>query len=50
MIEELKILCSGLPLTPLPENFGPTPNIAHAAKKNIVLNPEEKKVIYLFNS
>lgn len=42
--EILKNLCSGLPLDPLPENRGPTPNIAHAAKRAINLNKSEKQL------
>jgi hypothetical protein len=49
--ESLKNLCSGLPLNPLPENRGPTLNIAHAAKRPIKLGNSDKKVcshFYLF--
>ena len=37
-------LCSGLPLSPLPENLDRTPSIAHAAKRKISLTPDERKV------
>ncbi len=40
----LKELCSGLPLDPLPENLGPTKNIAHAARRPINLNSSERKL------
>ena len=40
----LKSLCTGLPLYPLPENKGRTKSIAHAAKRITNLNNEEKKV------
>lgn len=41
----LKSLCSGLPLSPLPENRGRTLSIAHASKRNIEkLNQEERKL------
>ena len=40
----LKELCGGLQLDPMPDNNGPTPNIAHAAKRPIKLNTSEKKL------
>jgi hypothetical protein len=40
----LKALCTGLPLYPLPENKGRTKSIAHAAKRIINLTIDEKKV------
>ncbi len=44
----LKSLCSGLPLSPLPENRGRTFSIAHASKRNIEkLNQEERKVNFI---
>jgi hypothetical protein len=45
--EILAKLCSGLPLNPLPDNLGRTLNIAHAAKRKIILSPDEQKVDYL---
>ena len=42
--KSLSELCSGLPLTPMPENRGRTPNIAHAAKRNVSLTNAEKEV------
>lgn len=44
--EFLKSLCSGLPLDPLPENRGPTPNIAHNSKRPVKLTESETKVHY----
>lgn len=42
--EILKTLCSGLPLDPLPENLGRSPNKAHAATRPINLNKSEKQL------
>lgn len=43
-MQSLKVLCSGLPLCPLPENKGRTEAIAHASNRNINLSDEEHKV------
>lgn len=40
----LKRLCGGLPLDPLPESQSPTPGIAHASRRPIKLNQNEKRV------
>jgi hypothetical protein len=45
--ESLKHLCSGLPLSPLPENRGRTEHIAHASRRNIKLAKSDQKV-FLF--
>ncbi len=37
-------LSQGLPVSNLPINRGPTPNIAHASKKTISLSKPERKV------
>ena len=47
MNDKLKALCAGLPLSPLPDN-SPSPNIAHAAKKNINLTQSEREVEAFF--
>jgi urocanate hydratase len=44
MEAQLKHVCSGLPLDPLPDNRGPTSGIAHAAKRPVSLNSSEKKL------
>ena len=44
MNPELKILCSGLQLSPLPENNKRSSNIAHAARRNIDLDQSEREV------
>lgn len=46
-VSVLRSLCSGLPIDPLPENKGPSPNIAHASKRPIKLSESEKRVITL---
>ena len=44
MNSELKKLCAGLPLHPLPDNNRRIDNIAHAAKRTHNLNDSEKQV------
>lgn len=44
MNPELQKLCSGLQLSPLPENNKRLPNIAHAAKRTTHLSDTEKEV------
>jgi len=41
---ELKKLCAGLPLNPLPENNRRNERIAHAAKRTHNLDSSEKQV------
>lgn len=40
----LQELCSGLPLDPLPENYGRTQDIAHASNKKLVLSDNQQKL------
>ena len=45
----LLALCSGLPLNPLPENNKRNSTIAHAAKRNVILNSTEKQVLLTYS-
>lgn len=44
MNKDLVSLCRGLPLSPMPQNLGPTQSIAHASKKNVNLNRAEREL------